>query len=176
MKHRLLFFVLIVLFTCSAKAQKTNFSIGPEINIPSGNSSNISSIGVGGYLKGEFPVANKFSLTASATLNTFYGKKVLQYQAPNLSYLPVKAGLKYYPADEFYLEGQAGASFAIKNDYNTNFIWSLGLGTFLKAGENNKIDIGLRYESQKNSAQYYLQTNKSNASFGYIGLRVGYVF
>lgn len=176
MKIKLLLVTVLVLAFYSSKAQKSSFSMGPEINIPSGNSSNISTIGVGVYMKGEFPVAEKFSFTATASLNTFYGKKVLQYTAPNLSYLPLRGGLKYYPSENFYVEGQAGVSFSIKNDSKTTFIWAPGIGTFLNMGNSHKLDIGLRYESQKNSVQYTMLDGSTTANFGYIGLRVGYVF
>ena len=170
------FLVAVFLFLgFNAYSQHNNVTAGAELNIPSGNSSNISSIGFGGYVKGELGLSHKFSLTATGSLTSFLGKKFLGVTSQTLTYLPVRLGLKYYPSENAYFEGQVGASFPVSGDSKTALTWSPGVGTFLKTRGGNKLDIGLRYEAQTSSVQY-TQMSTKYSSFGYIGLRFGYVF
>jgi hypothetical protein len=55
--------------------------------------------------------------------------------------IPVKAGLRVYLADIFYVGGEAGVGFASKR--NTSFVYSTSLGVKLKNG----IDIGAKYDN-----------------------------
>lgn len=157
---------LLLLVVLSAKAQRSNVVIGPEINLPSGNSTNRSPIGFGGYLKGELGLTQKFSITGNGAVVSFLGKKFYGPRAETLSYVPVKAGLKYYTDKDFYFEGQLGASFPLNGGSETAFAWSPGAGTFIKNRKNNnQLDIGVRYEGWT-----------SNTTFGFFSLRAGYAF
>lgn len=157
---------LLLLVVLGAKAQRSNIVIGPEINLPSGNSTNKSSIGYGGYLKGEVGLSEKFSITGSGAVVSFLGKRFFGQRQPTLSYVPVKAGLKYYTDTDFYFEGQLGASVPINGNGKATFAWSPGAGTFIKNRKNNnQLDIGVRYEGWTN-----------NTTFGFFSLRAGYAF
>ena len=155
----LLFVVLV------ANAQRSNIIIGPEINLPSGNSTNQSPIGYGGYLKVEVGLSQKFSITANGAVVSFLGKKFIGPRQPTISYAPVKVGLKYYTESNFYFEGQLGVSFPFNENSKARFAWSPGAGTFIKSKNNNQLDIGLRYEGW---------TDKT--TFGFFSLRAGYAF
>ncbi|MES2650092.1 MAG: hypothetical protein V4663_00055 [Bacteroidota bacterium] len=162
-------FSLLLLAVLSVNAQRSNIVIGPEINLPSGNSTNRSAIGFGGYLKGEVGLSEKFSITGSGGLASFLGKKFMGQRAATLSFLPVKAGLKFYTESSFYFEGQLGASLPLNGTAKTAFAWSPGAGTFIKSrNSNNQLDIGFRYEGWT--------TSDSNTSFGFFSLRAGYAF
>lgn len=159
-------FCLLLVIVLSAKAQRSKIVIGPEINLPSGNSTNASSIGFGGYLKGEVGLSQKFSITGSGGIVDFLGKKIYGPRTQSLSYLPVKAGLKYYTDRDFYFEGQLGASFPINGVTKTAFAWSPGAGAFIRSKKNNnQLDIGFRYEGWTTSS-----------TFGFFSLRAGYAF
>ena len=159
-------FSLLLLFVFTAKAQRYNMVIGPEISIPSGNSSNRSAIGYGGYLKGEIGLNEKFSLTGSGAVVSFLGKRFFGQRQPTLSYAPVKAGLKYYTESNFYFEGQVGASFPLNAGRKATFAWSPGAGTFIKSrNTGNQLDFGLRYEGWTH-----------DSTFSFFSLRVGYSF
>ena len=167
----LLLFVVLV-----ASAQHSNIIIGPEINLPSGNSTNQSPIGYGGYFKGEVGLSQKFSITASAGIASFLGKKFLNNRAETLSYLPLKVGLKYYTDEDFYFEGQSGASFQMNSNPKTAFAGSLGVGTFIKNRKNsNQLDIGLRYEGWR-SSRLIIPNGTINTTFSFFSLRAGYAF
>ena len=156
----LLLFVVLV-----ASAQRSNIIIGPEINLPSGNSTNQSPIGYGGYLKAEVGLSQKFSITANGAVVSFLGRRFIGPRQPSISYFPIKAGLKYYTESNFYFEGQLGASFPFNENNKARFAWSPGVGTFIKSKNNNQLDIGLRYEGW---------TDKT--TFGFFSLRAGYAF
>ncbi|MET4081595.1 hypothetical protein ABIB40_001544 [Pedobacter sp. UYP30] len=176
MKKTLIVVFAALLFFGTAKAQILKLGVGPELAVPSGNSSNISSIGIGGYVKFEQEVAAKVSITETAELATFYGKKFLNIRSQNLSYLPVKLGLKYFPSENFYAEGQGGMAFPVNNGGKSNFTWALGIGSFVKSKSNDaQFDIGLRYQALTNTIQQTIETN-NRTNFSYIALHVGYVF
>lgn len=162
---------LVLLVVLSAKAQRSNIVIGPELNLPSGNSTNASPIGFGGYIKGEIGLTEKFSITGTGAVSSFLGKKFYGSRAQTLSFVPVKAGLKFYTDKDFYFEGQVGAAFPINGGGRTRFAWSPGAGTFIKNKKNNnQLDIGLRYEGWTG------KTNISTTTFSFFSLRAGYAF
>lgn len=173
-----------VLMTCGllflsfffAKAQYSNLVIGPELNFPAGNSSNISGVGAGAYLKAELAVASRFAITANGSMLGFIGKKHFGPRTSNLYYLPVKAGLKYYTSEDFYIEGQLGASFPMNGLTKTTFIWSPGIGALIKRRDSkNLLDFGLRYEGWINS-NLFAKTVPQNTTFSFFSLRAGYAF
>jgi hypothetical protein len=162
---------LLILVVLGAKAQRSNIVIGPELNLPTGNATNQSPIGFGGYLKGEIGLSQKFSITGSGALVSFLGKKFIGPRQPTLSYAPIKVGLKYYTEKNFYFEGQVGASFPVNGNAKTRFAWSPGAGTFIRSrNSNNQLDIGFRYEGWTGSS------NISTTTFGFFSLRAGYAF
>lgn len=171
--------ILCILFLfagfSSANAQMLKVGIGPELALPTGNAANISGVGVGGYLKFEQAIAEKFALTETAEFTNFFGKKFLGNRSQSLTYLPVKLGLKYFPSENFYTEGQAGLAFPINNGGKSNFTWALGLGSFINTGNKNALfDFGLRYQVLTNTIQQSI-IEQGRTNFGYFSLRVGYV-
>ena len=173
-------FALLILVILNASAQHNNISIGPEINLPSGNSTNKSPIGFGGYFKGEMGLSQKFYITGSAAIESFLGKKFLNNRAATLTYLPLKLGIKYYMDKDFYFEGQTGASFQMNSDAKAALAGSLGAGSFIKnRSNNNQLDIGLRYEGWSGSKLIMngsTAVGSVNTTFGFFSLRAGYVF
>ncbi len=167
---------MLILLVLSVKAQRSNIVLGPEINLPTGNATNQSPIGYGGYLKGEVGLSEKFSLTASGAITSFIGKRILGPRQPTMSYVPIKAGLKYYTEGNFYFEGQLGASFMVNGSASKAFVWSPGVGSFIKSrNSNNQFDIGFRYEGWTSSGT--LNTaDKKTAAFNFFSLRAGYAF
>lgn len=176
MKIKSLTLLLLLLVEFHVNAQQPSIGLGAEINFPSGNSSNVSAIGFGGYVKAELGLSNKFALTANGGLSSFLGRNLFGAKTPTLSYLPVKAGFKYYSSENFYVEGQLGAAIGLSNNTKTAFAWSPGIGTYIKTrGTANKIDIGLRYEGWVSST-LIIPTGTKYTTFDFIGLRVGYAF
>lgn len=160
--------VLLLLVVLSAKAQRNNIIIGPELNLPSGNSTNQSPLGYGGYLKAEVGLTQKFSITGSGAVVSFLGKKFIGPRTASVSTLPVKAGFKYYTEKNFYFEGQLGAAFPLEGNGTARFAWSPGAGTFIKSrNSNNQLDVGFRYEGWSRTG---------TTTFAFFSLRAGYAF
>ena len=158
----MLFFAAIIV---KVNAQQATIGFGPEVSLPSGNSSNISAVGLGGFVKAEVDISEKIALTAQASLTSFLGKSFFGAKTPTITYIPVKAGLKYYTSPEFYFEGQMGAATPVNGKTGTSFALSPGLGAYInKKGAAHKVDLGLRYESWTKS------------KFNFITVRVGYLF
>ena len=164
-------FALLLLVVLSAKAQHYNIVIGPELSLPTGNSTNQSPIGFGGYIKAEVGLSQKFSITGNGGVVSFLGKKFYGPRAETLSYLPIKAGLKFYTDKNFYFEGQLGASIPLNGTGPTRFAWSPGAGTFIRSrNSNNQFDFGLRYEGWNGKSVI------NSTTFGFFTLRAGYTF
>lgn len=157
------FFIFLVFI--KANAQQASIGFGPEVSLPSGNLSNVSAVGLGGFVKTEIEISDKFGLTAQGSLTSFFGKKLFGTKTPTVTYIPVKAGLKYYTSSDFYFEGQVGAAMPKDGKAGTSLVLSPGLGAYInKRDASNKLDLGLRYETWTNS------------KFNFITLRVGYLF
>jgi hypothetical protein len=87
----------------------------------------------------------------------------------NATYVPLKAGLKYYTSSNFYLEGEAGASINTNSNYSgskTAFLYAPGIGVSLPTSGSSAFDIGLRYESRL----------ESGGSINQFALRLAYKF
>ncbi|MCY1527768.1 hypothetical protein D9M68_628480 [compost metagenome] len=177
MSSKFIFFGFVLSIVSSLSyAQRTNFEIGAELNLPAGNSTNISPIGLGFGVKGELGLSPKFSLTGGATIAGFAGKKFYGPRAATQFYLPVKGGLKYYADKSFYVEGQLGARMPFDSNAKTAFIWSPGVGTFLRGQDSkNQIDIGLRYEGWRTS-RLIIPTGTVYSTFNFFSLRIAYAF
>jgi hypothetical protein len=182
-------------FTYSAKAQTTTpaststspsdgvkFSIGVDAGVPTGNFSNYYNWNIGGSVQADIPVVSKqLYVTVNAGYDNFFGKKDLSaggltYDQTNIQLLPVKAGLKFFPIGGFYIQGEAGAAFALNKtdagfDKSTAFIYAPQIGYQFQLGGNNYIDAGVRYQGSTDFV-----SNDSNSKVNFVGLRVAYGF
>lgn len=177
-------------FTLSAKAQtnptstKTSngirYSIGVDAGIPTGKLSDSYNWNLGGSLQADIPVASQLFVTVNAGYNNIFGKDVTvgatTVKATNIQLLPVKAGLKFFPVQNFYIQGEAGAAFVLNKtkigaDNSTAFIYAPQIGYQFALAGNNYIDAGVRYEA---STKLVSANNDSKVNF--VGLRVAYGF
>lgn len=148
-------------------------SIGPETGIPVGALHNRYHWSVGGSAQLEIPItANKFSFIGSAGFNNFFSTSS-GFNSNDLQLIPVKAGLRYYPVNNLYLQGQAGASFLINKekggyDKTAAFAYAPQIGYQFPVGRNF-IDAGVRWEGNSKF--------KSDGAFNnFVGLRIAYNF
>jgi hypothetical protein len=171
----------------SAKAQTTpttsttttksgiRYSIGVETGIPIGDFKDSHKWNLGGSVQADIPVAQQLFVTVNAGFNNFFGKTIAGVDVPNIQLIPVKAGLKFFPIENFYVQGEAGAAFLLNkdfyNDKSTAFVWAPQVGVqFPVSASGNFIDAGIRYESTTN----YMSNINSKAQF--LGLRLAYGF
>jgi hypothetical protein len=129
---------------------------------------NFSNFELGGTARLQYDLANNISLTLTPGFYHFFAKdgeaQVTEkgIYTNDLNMIPVKAGIKSFFAQNFYISAEAGAGFELNHAKETKLILSPGLGY---AG-NKGFDLGLRYEN--------FSGNHSN--YGIIGLRVAYGF
>ena len=167
--------LLLFLTPVILKAQNTtNIGIGAEIGLPSGNFVNLSGIGLGASIKADFPIAADFAISLNGGFMNFFGKRNQLFKVQDLTYIPVKAGLKYQLGENFYTEGQLGAALPLNNGQKTLFVWSPGIGNQFKLSGDNKLDLGIRYEAWTGKNEFS-DLNKTNTK-GFVGIRFAYVF
>ncbi|MGM9478636.1 hypothetical protein ACS5PU_19590 [Pedobacter sp. GSP4] len=176
-KIKLVLITLIFLAPFMAKAQSmANIGVGAEIGLPSGNFAGISGIGVGASIKADLPVSENLALTLNAGYMNFFGKRNQVFNVQDLTYAPVKAGLKYILSDSFYAEGQLGAALPLNNGQKVLFVWSPGIGNQFKLAGENRLDLGIRYEGWTGKNESNLIGLNSSNTKGFVGLRFAYVF
>ncbi|MCJ8208775.1 outer membrane beta-barrel protein [Mucilaginibacter sp. RS28] len=159
--------------SAQTKGQPTRLSVGAEFGLPVGNASGYYSVGLGGSLKVDIPIAPKFFFTGSAGYTSYLVKNSVKetlksWGITNNSSTPVvplKVGGKYFISPLFYGEAQVGAAIETDSGGSTSFAWSPGVGFLLPAG-NGGVDLGIRYEGW----------SQHHSTFGQFGIRVAYSF
>ncbi|KIO77334.1 hypothetical protein TH53_10015 [Pedobacter lusitanus] len=126
--------------------------IGVDFGLPTGNFNNAYKLGVGGSLLFQTPVAHNLNFTASAGYLSFSGKSISlgslgTYKAPNFAAIPVKAGLRYFLAENVFVGGELGAAFGTSTGAGTSFIYTPNLGVEFPVADKSTIELGARYES-----------------------------
>lgn len=116
--------------------------LGGDLRLQQDFSSNVSGILSAGYTN--FSVKDEFTGIDSYDL------------------IPVKAGVKVFPVERFYISGEIGAGFGVSSGSKTAFIYAPGIGI----GTNSGLDFGLRYEGLA----------RSGTSLGQVALRIAYGF
>ena len=148
-------------------------SIGADAGIPVGSLKDQYDWNLGGSIQADFPVVkNQLYVTVNGGYNNFFASN--SNQLDDLHLLPVKAGLKYFPVDFFYIQGEAGASFltnksSVGADRSAAFVYAPQVGVLLKVGDKSWIDAGFRFESNQKF------TDRGNTS-NFLGLRIAYAF
>ena len=179
----------------AAKAQTTTtstttksgirYSIGVDAGIPTGTFNNGFKWNLGGSLQADIPVADQLFFTVNAGYNNVFGETIdlvngtttTSVKIPNLQLLPVKAGLKFFPVSNFYIQGEAGAAFLLNkkdffNDKSVAFVYAPQIGVqFPVSASGNFIDAGIRYEG---TTKYSSASDASKVNF--VGLRLAYGF
>jgi hypothetical protein len=150
-------------------------SIGVDAGIPTGNLSNAYNWNLGGSVQADIPVAQKLFVTVNAGYDNFFGKTIDGDKQPHIELLPVKAGLKYFLVDNFYVQGEAGASFLLnKSDLGDNksaaFVYAPQIGYKFPLGGKSYLDAGVRYEATTKFDSEY------NDKVNFFGLRIAYAF
>src|SRR5580700_7536414 len=110
-------------FALGAKAQTTStvtsksttsngviLSVGVDAGVPTGNLSNGYNWNIGGSVQADIPVVpQQLFVTLNAGYNSIQGKTNAYgtgLTATNIQLLPVKAGLKFFPVNHFYVQGE----------------------------------------------------------------------
>jgi hypothetical protein len=173
--------------TTTATSSKTStgpngivLSVGVDAGIPTGNLNNAYNWNIGGSLQADIPVIpHQLFVTVNAGYNSIQGRNniggVQGLDATNIQLLPVKAGLKYFPVSHFYIQGDAGAAFALNKsdvgfDKSAAFVYAPQVGVQFPLGGKSYIDAGVRYEGTTKFSSV------NDAKVNFVGLRVAYAF
>lgn len=180
LKFTLAFVFILFLAHTATMAQLRNsiagkgvrLSAGVETGIPTGDFNSGNQWNLGGSLQADFNVAKRvLFVTANAGYNRFF----MEDEANgDISLIPVKAGLKYFPVKNLYIQGETGVSFVankskIDADRSAAFIYAPQIGYLIRLNSRNYLDAGIRFESQSK-----IYSNGSRLNF--FGLRVAYAF
>lgn len=196
MKSTLKISALVVAFaglTLGAKAQTTSttssksstsngiiLSVGVDAGIPTGKLNDAYNWNIGGSVQADIPVIpHQLFATVNAGYNSFQGKNNIAgtgLDATNIQLLPVKAGLKYFPISNFYIQGEAGAAFALNKsdlgfDNSAAFVYAPQIGVQFPLGGKSYLDAGVRYEGSTK-----FNSTIDNSKVNFVGLRVAYAF
>lgn len=157
------------------------YSIGVDAGIPVGNFKDNYKWNLGGSVQADIPLyKNQLFATVNAGYNNIFGKKdiggIANLDAPDFHLIPVKAGLKFFPVENFYVQGEAGAAFLLnKSDVGANkstaFVYAPQIGIQFPVSAGSFIDAGVRYEA---TTKYASGVDASKVNF--IGVRVAYGF
>ncbi len=160
------FVVALAAATFSVKAQdeegKTlRFSLGAEVALPIGKLADVSGVGIGGSVQGEYMVDTDLGITLSAGYLHFSGK---DYDVPGegSGLIPVLAGIRYHFTPNVYASGQLGMTFGTEKGAGSIFTYAPGLGYQF----SQNFDAQLRY----------IGWSKDSNSTSAIGLRLAYTF
>ncbi len=159
--------------TFGAFAQKNDggkFSLGLEGGVPLGNTRDITEFAFGASLKYEQLIADKISFTLSGGYtylpytNDFKINLVGYYGTTTAGegYVPLKAGIKCFINNGFYVEGQAGTAISTQRGGGAAFAYAPGVG--VKFDRN--FDFGVRFEGW----------TKSGNSVNQVAARLAYSF
>lgn len=115
----------------------------------------------------QYDLNRTYSLTLTTGFNNFFVKG----DNNDLGYIPLKAGFKAFVLkDQLYLMGEAGAAFAVTNDYNkTSLLLSPSLGYI-----TGNFDISVRYEHLSDFPS--ISNNQVKEGLGQVSLRLAYGF
>ena len=147
--------------TSSGDSQALRLGVGVSAGLPTNNDYNIA-------LGGDLRLQKDFFSNISGTLSAGYTNFSLKDAAkdgvrPNsIGYIPVKAGIKIFPVERFYISGEVGAGFGTDKGQGTALVYAPGVGL----GFNNGVDLGVRYEG--------FAQNGNN--LGQVALRLAYGF
>lgn len=178
--------LLLTGLTLSSKAQDASkkvtaerptflLSVGPEANLPLGDFKDAYDWSIGGSVQGDYAILKRdLYVTLNAGYSDFMAKDIAGFSAKDLQLIPVKAGLKYYPVSNFYVQAQAGAVFIANKsdvlaDKSAAFAYSPQVGYLFHLGNGSYLDAGVKFEG-------YSKFADGGSSNNVIGLRVAYAF
>ncbi|MGN8055050.1 outer membrane beta-barrel protein [Pedobacter sp. 22163] len=153
----------------------TRFSVGVDAGLASGRLNTNYNWSLGGSIQADIPLSsNSLFATLNAGYTTVFADKNLSPAPEDINLIPVKAGLKYFLINDIYVQGEAGVSFILnKKDVgysnSASFLYAPQVGILIPVGEKNRIDAGVRYESNTRFTQ-------SGSSGNIFALRVAYAF
>ncbi|WP_129714477.1 hypothetical protein [Pedobacter sp. SYP-B3415] len=167
-------FLFISAFSATAQDGNSGLSFAAELGLPSGNFSNASNFGAGASVKADIGLSEKFALTANAGYMNFFGRNAFRVNVPDFSYIPLKAGLKYFFTEKAFAEVQGGVALPASEANKMVYAWSPGFGTRFRVSARAKMEAGIRYEGWTSRSDFQIDGNQHFSTRSFVGLRIGY--
>lgn len=163
MKKVFLVATLVVVGFLTANAQNTGFRFGAglHLGLPIGDWADYWSVGIGVEAQGEYMFSEKVSGVLNSGYTSFAGKKIdvglgEQQKVDPVGLIPIMAGVRVYPAPQFFIGARAGLGILTGNGESTSAFQyrpeigynggpiqiALGFNGLSKDGESNSF-IGL---------------------------------
>ncbi len=105
-------FVFILMAGLTNAQSKMQLGVGGFVGMPMGTFGDLTSLGFGGVVQGEYNLGDKMVGTLTTGYLLFSGKDqtmgTFTYKAGDWSIIPIMVGAKYYFADNLYGAVQAG--------------------------------------------------------------------
>lgn len=146
-------------FSTNVNAQSApKLGIGLNLGVPTSNSHNFA---IGGDLRYQFDMDKQLSIPITVGYTSLMGKD----NTPNIGFIPLKVGLKYFfdeSGSGVYGLGEVGAAFGTNSGSGTSFAYSPAIGY----SWSNGLDLAAKFEGY----------SKSGFNTGYAGIRLAYGF
>ncbi len=145
-------------------------SFGVDNALPVGSLSDGYNWMLGGSVQADVSfIQDKLYGTLNSGYNNFFGKSKVK----DAHLIPVKAGLKYFFAGDFYVQGEAGVSFLVNKrhleaDKSATFVYAPQVGYLCRVGKSF-IDVGARFEGNT-------RFNDGGDANNFVALRIAYSF
>lgn len=156
MKQLLLAFA--ILFTVQAvhaqyrdqpDGKRIFISVGGEIGAPSNTPYNIS---YGASAQAEVKLIDKLGLTfAGEYIAYHYKSSIFSAGSGHPSFVPLKAGLRYYTSPNFFFSGELGSTVQSNTDVGNMLVYSLGFGFEIPVNKISGVEIGFAYQNYDKS-------------------------
>ena len=130
--------ILLTAITTNAQTSGVKFGGGLNIGIPAHNLSG-NSLGAGVDLMALYNLSNEFAITGDVGYTALFGKN----GTSTTNLIPLRAGLRSYPSNEFFFAGKIGAGFISNSGSSvTTTAYSFGLGYKI----DPKLELGASYD------------------------------
>ncbi|TDE29883.1 hypothetical protein E0I61_07900 [Flavobacterium ranwuense] len=170
-------FAIAMMFASNVQAQEatkaaTNYDQGFRLGFGANagySTSDPYKLALGADARVQYDLSKRYSLTLTTGFSNLFVSKA---DGEDLGFIPAKAGFKAFVwNDQFYVMGEAGAAFAVTNDYNkTSLLLSPSIGYASKY-----IDVSVHYEHYSDFAK--VNNNGSvGKGVGQVGVRLAYGF
>lgn len=134
---KLLSVSILSILLLSAKAQ-WKVGAGLNVGIPITNLEG-SSMAVGGDLMVHYAASRQVAITGDVGYTALFAKN----DGKTTSIIPLRAGLRVYPTESFFIGGKIGAGFLSGNGSTTTTAYSFGAGVNM----DNRWEIGASYDA-----------------------------
>lgn len=151
---------LAITATTHAQTKTQPFRLGVGLNVGAATTDGFN-VTLGGDLKLQKDFTDVISGSLATGYTNFFANKNKSY-TESYGFVPLKAGIKFFPTKGVYLGAEAGAAFGTKEGAGTSFLYAPAVGiTF-----NTNYDFSARYEA----------LNQNSGTIGHVALRLAYAF